>query len=197
MLIVFITNPMKRFLFGLFLLVNAAPLFAKDEGGDGAYIPGYQELVREGYGPRHEEHSDDYRRPPVMVMAPKPTQAFYGKGYTVYYGYMPLPERAGATSAHYAFGYPLDFFRQKMPSSITDIHLNRYAEVVADNQHRYYVSGDGPAQGQKDAITTVQSTVPAAVSTPAPVLKKAKPTPAAGQSPAPAPQQASAQAPAH
>ena len=156
---------MKRILPALLLLACATPLFATDEGGDPGYIPDYQELVREGYGPHHER--DAQYRPIYNIEAvPKPTQAFYMHGTTVYYGFTAIPERTGAIGVHYAFGYPLDFYSQLMPASLTQTHLNRVAIAVTDNGNgvRSSDAEDQVRKGRGEAITTVQST---AVSTPA------------------------------
>ncbi len=120
-----------RFLFALMpvvLLVVAPRARALDEGGDGAYIPNYDELQREGYG-------GDYRH--AVTDAAKPTQAYHLKGVTIYYGYTPVHvhrdyEYGGDARENYAFGYPETYFREKMPTSVTSANLNNYAVAVND-----------------------------------------------------------------
>ena len=184
MLIFSIINPMKQILFALFLLANAAPLFANDESGDIAYIPDYRELVREGFGPR-ERGQYEYLRP-ALTTTPKPTQAYYGKdqsgkAYTVYYAYTAVPGRAMDTNMLYAFGYPVVFFRQMIPASDTSINLNRYA-VVLNNQNGRYGPGDYVAQGRNNrsnATTTAQrattNTAPANGAAPLPAVGEKPP----------------------
>jgi hypothetical protein len=175
---------MKQFLFALFLLVNAAPLFANDEDGDIAYIPSYQELVREGYGPRDHRQDERYRQGynlPVTGMAPKPTLAYYGKGYTVYYGYTAVQAHFWDPNLSYAFGRPLDYFRNMMPDSITDTDLDHYA-VSVPTQHGLYGPGDFVANAQAshvNAISTVQTTKASANG-----ANSANPLPAIGEKPA-------------
>ncbi len=179
---------MKHSLCLLFLLAIATPLtplFASDEGGDGAYIPSYQELVREGYGPRFT---------PVLAPvknAPKPTQAYYGNGYTIYYGYTVVPVRVGYDNANldYAFGYPIEYFRQMMPTSITETNLNRYA--VEMSTPYYDTNGYGPGTyvakapaDHSNAVTTVQSTArTTTTTTPSTPSNGANPLPAIGEKP--------------
>ena len=167
---------MKRFLLVLFLLVSAAPLFATDEGGDIAYIPSYRELVREGYGP----HEYDYIRP-AMRVAPKPTQAYYGKGYTVYYGYTAVPVRQIDGNILYAFGYPVEFFSHMIPMSDSGVNLGRCALAVS-NRYGVYGPGDAIAQhrtNRANATSTVQSTT-----TNTAPANGAAPLPAIGEKPA-------------
>jgi len=145
---------MKQIVFGLFLLALVAPAFANDEGGDIAYIPDYQELVREGYGPRHE-----HARQAQQEQAPKPTQAFYGKGFTIYYGYTAVKAHGWNPASQYAFGYPLEFFRQMMPISGANVNLNNYA-VALGNTSSLYGPGDFVAEAKREreqATTRVQS----------------------------------------
>jgi hypothetical protein len=160
---------MKRLLLALFLLSPAAPLFAADDGGDPGYIPDYQELVREGYGPHSQEIQNrpeygstviDIHRPYTVHAAPKPTQAYYGKGFTIYYGYTTVLAAEGDADSIYAFGYPLTYFRQLTPASITDVNLTRYRQEVRDTHN---AAGNARAQVQADhgnAITTVQPVIP-------------------------------------
>lgn len=166
MLVSFITILMKRSLLALALLVNAAPLFANDEGGTPGYIPDYRELVREGYGPHAEAREDLYRLTLNQRAAPKPTQAYYGKGFTVYYGFTAVPVYANLANTLYAFGYPLDFFRNLLPTSLTDTDLSR-ARVVVANQSGSYGPGDFETQARAahgNAVTTVQKVTPANLS---------------------------------
>jgi hypothetical protein len=151
---------MKRFLPILVLLAMAGALIARDEGGDGDIIPDYQELVREGYGPHHDYSFRGYY--PMVntteVMVPMPTQAYYGRGYTIYYGFTPLRAHPWETSMIYAFGYSADFYRRIMPESLTNVNLDRYSVSVID-QKVYKQHGE--------PITTVQptaSTVPVGTS---------------------------------
>ena len=159
---------MKHSLLALFLMVSAAPLFANDQDGDMAYIPSYRELVREGYGPR--EHEQLFR--PVVRVAPKPTQAFYGRGYTVYYGYTTVPIRAGDNSMLYAFGSPVEYFRRMMPLSDVETNLSRYAVTVSNADYGHAVA-EGGNQQHPEATTVVQSTTakttPVAATKPGPV----------------------------
>ena len=150
---------MKPLLFvALLLLVNGAPLFAGETDGDPGYMPDYQELVREGYGPRHENREDTYLRLGYgYTMAPKPTQAYFGKGYTIYYGYTTVAVRNGQTDSVYAFGHPLEYFRRLMPDSMEDLDLSNYAVEV---RHSGYGTGDVVSQSRShrgNAVTTVQS----------------------------------------
>ena len=160
---------MKHSLLALFLVVSAAPLFANDQDGEIAFIPSYRELVREGYGPREQPFR------PVVSVAPKPTQAFYGQGYIVYYGYTAMPVRAGDGNTLYAFGSPVEYFRRMMPASDTDTNLNRYAVAVSNGNYNY---GNAVAQGRDrraEATTVVKSTTVAT-----PPVAAAKPAPAGG-----------------
>ena len=163
---------MKRLFFASLLLLNAAPLFANDEGGGGTFIPDYQELVREGYGPRHldrerdDREGDGYLRRAPFVSIPKPTQAFYANGYTIYYGYT-AAIRNGDVNALYAFGYPVDYFRHMMPPSVTDTNLTNYAVAVDNPKSNGTLHRDEdlkPSKSHGEPVTTVQSVAP---STPA------------------------------
>ena len=125
----------------------------------------------------------DGARPQPLRQAPKPTQAFYGPGYIVYYGYITVP--VYEPGSNYSFGYPLEFYRKLMPASVTDVNMDRYAVAVGTqkNYHRAAVQGESrhkpavtsvvpasaPAQANPDAATT--GTTPG---------RKAIPTPAAG-----------------
>jgi hypothetical protein len=148
---------MKHLLFPLCLLVSVTPLLAHDEGGDGAVIPSYQELIREGYGPRNYDGDELYRRSylPARETA-KPTQAFYGPGYVVYYGYTPV--RLYDAGKAYAFGYPTEFYTNLMSHSVNELNLNRYAVAVGGrnssnrNRNRDHVTHPGTA------VTAVVST---------------------------------------
>jgi hypothetical protein len=170
---------MKRFLFALALLATAAPLFANDDGGDGPVIPDYQTLVREGYGPRH----DVIRLYPILQAAPKPTQAYYTKGYTIYYGYTAVPMRRGELSALYAFGYPVEYFKQMMPTSVSETNLERYAVELPNSQYTGdYSPGNFVARAQAaqrpNAVTTVTRT------TTTTTTNGTNPLPAIGEKPA-------------
>jgi hypothetical protein len=158
MLIFTIIKPMKQLLPALFLLVTAFPLFANDEGGDGPEIPSYRELVREGYGPSNSDRSGYY----VWLnynyhMAPKPTQAYYGRGYTVYYGYTAVPVAPGQADTIYAFGYPLSYFRSLMPASVNETNIANYAVEVRNTS--YYEPGEYVTQrgsNHANAVTAVR-----------------------------------------
>jgi hypothetical protein len=152
---------MKRLFLAFFLLVNATPLFA-DEAADGTVIPDYQELVREGYGPRHDYNDRDGYYLHLgygYAAAPKPTQAYYGKGFTVYYGYTPvyLPWGDANTSyAAYAFGHPLEYYRRLIPGSVEGVDLNSY---IAEVRTSVYAPGEAVADSRShrgNAVTTVQ-----------------------------------------
>src|SRR5258708_6424835 len=107
---------MKRTFTTLALLVFAgslAPLFAGDEGGDGAYIPEYKELIREGFGPQRSVQVNYYSARFVHAV-PKPTEAYYGKGYVVYYGYTPVPVFERDEASLFAFGHPLSYYQGLM-----------------------------------------------------------------------------------
>ena len=179
---------MKRLLSVFILLVTAAPLFAHDEGGDGAEIPSYQELVREGFGPRQGQgylQVETTRWLPNQ-MAPKPTQAYYANGYAIYYGYTAVPTIDPRQS--YAFGYSLDFFRHLMPASNTGVNLSHYA-VEVNSQTSPYGPGDAVAQGRNtggNAISTVQSVAvkPAPVAAATTPLNGTATLPAIGEKPA-------------
>jgi len=159
---------MKRLLPALLLLINAAPLLANDNGGDGAYIPPYRELVREGYGSHyydpHNSAGDGYYLRLNFGdyhLAPKPTMAYYGRGYTLYYGYSMVPTVDGRDDSVYAFGYPLSFFRRLMPDNVTATSIANVAVEVRNTS--YYAPGDYIAvrSDHSNAISTVQA-VPAA-----------------------------------
>jgi hypothetical protein len=160
---------MKHLLLPLLLVASVMPVLAHDEGGDGAYIPDYQTLVREGYGPRHEVRIETYGL--GYRMRPMPTQAYYANGYTVYYGYQPVPERAGIANSLYAFGYAADFYNKLIPGM--ESNLDRLAVTVSIS------GGDMVAKartGNGNAVTTVQRTAPATAPT-------ANPLPAIGEKP--------------
>ena len=148
-------------------------MFANDERGDIAYIPDYRELVREGYGPR--EHIEAFR--PAMRTESKPTQAYYGKGYTIYYGYTAVPTRMIDTKMLYAFGYPVEFFNRATNS---ETNLDRYAmEVITPYSN--YGPGTFVAQSQTTRAgptTTVQRT-----RTSTSTANGANPLPAIGEKP--------------
>jgi hypothetical protein len=144
---------MKRLLPALLLLVSATPLLAQDDGGDGTNIPSYRELVREGYGPRDYRDSYYMRLNYGIHDAPKPTQAFYGKGYTIYYGYTMVPVAPGQEETTYAFGYPLSYFRSMMPSSVNNTNINQYAVEVRGNA--FYQPGDYLAQQRRARANAV------------------------------------------
>jgi hypothetical protein len=158
---------MKHLLPALFLLITAAPLLANDDGGDGAYIPSYPELVREGYAPR--EHTYQYQNEGYYValntgfhMAPKPTQAYYGRGYVIYYGYQMTPVFSGHEDTIYAFGHPLTYFRQLLPPNVDESNIS---DVAVEVRHTsYYQPGDYVAQRhyRSNEITTVEAVKPAA-----------------------------------
>jgi hypothetical protein len=142
---------MKRLLSALFLLVSVAPVFAMDDGGDPAYMPSYQELVREGYGPRESDRVRvDYYSPQFIKAEPKPTQAYYGKGYTIYYGYTTVLVADRNTDTQYAFGRPLAYFRSLMPGSIDQTNLNHYAVEVRTSN---FQPGEYVAQRRTNGTT--------------------------------------------
>ncbi len=148
----------KRFLLASFVLVCAAPVFANDDGGDGATIPDYQTLVREGYGPRTDIRVEIDGNPALRPI-PKPTQAYYGNGYTIYYSYTAVQPRNWDSRALYAFGYPADYFRKLMPKTVTDTNLDRYA-VELSGQYPNYEPGEFQARARAshaNAVTTVQT----------------------------------------
>jgi len=194
---------MKRLLIALSFLTVAGPLIAADEDGDPGFIPSYQELVREGYGPRdggyaregygesdRESRQDYYLRLGVNYqMAPKPTQAYYANGYTVYYGYTTvanLPQQPV-----YAFGYPVDYFRHMLPDSLDGVDLSRYAVQVPKYASRSVANvAQNPAR-HAEAITTVQSVTPvtpvaATSSAPAAASTNTATAPTQGTNPLPA-----------
>jgi len=165
---------MKQSLLVLFLLAAAAPLFANDEGGDGPYIPDYRELVREGYVLRPVE--------PVVAAVPKPTQAFYGNGYIIYYGYQAVPVHTFNASFLYAFGHPVQYFNRLNPIAGDNLNLNDYA-VASGNPYNIYGPGTFVAQARQQqlrasATTVVQKTTTKATSNGSPQL------PAIGEKPA-------------
>jgi hypothetical protein len=183
---------MKRFLPVLLLLLMGAPLFASDEDGDPGYIPSFAELVREGYGPSYRNRSDMYDRPgygyyPLLhygvTTAPMPTQAYYGKGYTIYYGYTPVPVWRGSPAEQgYAFGYPAEYFRRLLPDSLEGVDLKHYAIEVHNSM---YGPGDYVAQNgghRSDAVTTVQRVTTTTTTTTAP-SNGTNPLPAIGEKP--------------
>jgi len=130
------------------LLVGAPALRAFDDGGDGAFIPSYRELQREGYTSDRSEQPDT-----------KPTQAFHMNGVTIYYGYTPLPvnQRYFADERqNYAFGYPVSYFKERMSNSVMSANIDRYALAV-DEPAQTSGEGDFNANGGHDtAITYVK-----------------------------------------
>jgi hypothetical protein len=188
MLIFSIITLMKRILLTLLLLVNWAPVFAGESDGDPGYMPSYRELVREGYGPRHYDREDYYLRLGYgLTAAPKPTQAYYGKGYTIYYGYTAVPVPWGRSNAIYAFGHPVEYYRHLLPESLNGIDLSRYAvEVPNGSANGTYGPGDYVAQRREhraDAVTTVQS-VKTTTTTTTTTSNGTNPLPAVGEKPA-------------
>jgi len=158
---------MKRFLFALFLLVSAGALFANDEGADPGYIPDYQTLVREGYGPRSTTTRIEYDNPEFLQVLPKPTQAYYGRGFTIYYGFEPIVLWQKYAQTTYAFGHPLAYFKQMMPQGLDDTNLSHYALEVPKNN---FEPGTYVAQRQPQhpaATTTVQKVSTATATLPA------------------------------
>jgi hypothetical protein len=149
---------MKRFLFPLFLLSVGRVAFANDDGSDPGYIPDYQQLVREGYGPKHTTVTTevDYYNPAFLKVMPKPTQAYYGKGFTIYYGFTPVEVWQKEAQTTYAFGYPLEYFRQLMPQGVDSTSLNHY---VLEVRHNNFEPGTYVAkqQGHPAAVTTVHA----------------------------------------
>jgi hypothetical protein len=128
---------MKKIFITLALLLLAgfaAPLFASDDGGDGAYIPDYKELVREGYS--HRVVEVDYNSPRFVKAMAKPTQAYYGKGYVVYYGYTVVPIWERDASAQYAFGHPLAYYQGLMANSGKPTNLSEYAVEVRNSNYQ-------------------------------------------------------------
>lgn len=158
-------TPVKRLFFALFLLVCAGPLFANDEGGDPGYIPDYQELVREGYGPRTMTTTTEveYNNPKFLETVPKPTQAYYGKGFTVYYGFTAVPVWERSEADTYAFGLPLAYFKNLMPQGVDATNLSHYAMRVPTNT---FEPGTYVAQ-QPVAHPAAATTVPTVTTTPA------------------------------
>ena len=150
---------MKGLILALFLLGSAIPVLARDEGGDGVVIPSFQELVREGFGPHISERPTIIIPTVTLIAAPKPTQAYYMKERTVYYGFVPLAVRSTNTSTIYAFGYPLDFYRKLMPPSITDINLSRYSVSVPTNNARPVTPVHPPAISTVKKVTSATTTV--------------------------------------
>jgi hypothetical protein len=162
---IFHNQTMKHLLPALFLLITAAPLLANDEGGDGAYIPSYQELVREGYGPRDRAVNEDPNAGNYLALnygvraAPKPTQAYYGRGYVVYYGYQMVRMYVrDEEDSQYAFGHPISYYRQLLPQNVNEDDIGNVAVEVRNS--RYYAPGDYVAQRHypTNYTTTVQRT---------------------------------------
>jgi hypothetical protein len=147
---------MKRLLFALFLLVSAGSLFANDEGADPGYIPDYQTLVREGYGPRTTVTRVEYDNPEFLEVLPKPTQAYYGRGYTIYYGFTPIVLWQKYAQTTFAFGHTLAYFRQLMPQGLDETNLSHYALEVPKNNFEpgTYIAGQ-PVE-QPATVTAVQ-----------------------------------------
>jgi hypothetical protein len=153
---------MKSLILAFFLTANVLPLLANDEGGTPGYIPDYETLVREGYGVRvrADYRADYYGVDSRQIVAPMPTQAFYMKGQTIYYGYKPVAVGSEYRNTVYAFGYPSDYFRQMMPASAIAVNLSHYAVAVA-NHYGDYGPGDFVARAKaehENAVTTVQTT---------------------------------------
>ena len=122
---------MKQFFPLLLLLALPAAVLARDEGGDGAYIPSRAELARDGYYVHHSDTYAYYNAIPESASA-KPTQAYYTKGSTIYYGFVPYsPHGYYAARTPYAFGYPIDFYQQMVAGSRDAAGLNHL--VVALN----------------------------------------------------------------
>ncbi len=189
---------MKPLFFALFLLINGAPLFAGEPVGDPSYIPSYQELVREGYGGGYgsgydghgrygsrydeRERTDYYLRLRYgYIAAPKPTQAYYGKGYTIYYAYTTVLVPPWQTNAASAFGHSVDYFRRLLPAGGEGVDLSNYAVEVRNNT---YAPGDYVAQRTEhrgDAVTTVQSVKTTTTTT---TSNGTNPLPAVGEKPA-------------
>jgi hypothetical protein len=147
---------MKRLLFGFFLVASAVPLLANDDGGDGTVIPSYAELVREGYGPSSQDQAEYLLiRRNGFTAAPKPTQAYYGNGYTIYYAYTPVKIASGEANTIFAFGHPVTYYWHLSPITDPGTNLNNYATLSHEGQSQYYAPGDYIAQHQP-AVTTVQ-----------------------------------------
>ena len=133
---------MKKFLLLAALVTLTAPLFANDEGGDGAYIPPIAELMHEGYGSPMIVDPYDLNNAVNSVMlesrkvGAKPTQAYYDaeRHRTIYYGFKPVPLYRVDPSTLYAFGYPLDFFRALLPPSIESTNLETAAVAVYNSR---------------------------------------------------------------
>jgi hypothetical protein len=167
---------MKHALIPLFLLVAFAfPLFAHDEDGDRSYIPDYQELVREGYGPRRDSR-DDYLRI-GYEMRPMPTQSFYAKGYTIFYGYKMVAGRVGGADGLYAFGYPADFYHH-LGRPVSGANLDRYVVALTTPKRAAATTAATAQQTHWGAVSTVKATANAVP------VKKAAPLPAIGEKPA-------------
>jgi hypothetical protein len=158
---------MKRTLLAFLLTLIVIPLLAQDEGGDGATIPNYRELVREGYGPRSEQRIDYIEFGYGTVAVPKPTQAYYGKGFTIYYGYTAVPVPKGQADSLYAFGYPIEYFRKMLPSSVADVNLNHYAVEVRKSLYGYGPGDYVAQQAVRPAVTQVQPVPTTTTATPA------------------------------
>ncbi|HEX4085964.1 MAG TPA: hypothetical protein VHY22_13705 [Chthoniobacteraceae bacterium] len=143
---------MKRFVLFLALASITAPLFAHDSEGDGVTIPPIAELMREGYGPvieRREDFNLLLGGPTIMA---KPTQAYRDdtRHRTIYYGFRPVALNRINASEQYAFGYPLDFFKNLIPNTPSPVSLDTLAVAVYDS----------PARAEhRTATTTSHSTV--------------------------------------
>jgi len=126
--------------------------------------------VRQGYGPRDHQTDGEVNVSLNLQQfygvkaAPKPTQAYYAKGYTIYYGYTEIPVRQTEPETAYAFGYSLEYFRHLMPASLDGVTLNQYAVEIRNS---LYGPGDFVAQNQHrgNAVTKVQSVTKTATST--------------------------------
>jgi hypothetical protein len=176
MSLLWLSLSMKQGLFVFCLLLGAAPLLANDEGGDGAYIPSYQELVREGYG---AGATTELIRPDPNFVAP--TQAYYGEGYVIYYGYT-VVRTWGDPSTTYVFGHPLEYYRQMMATAgVNETNLNRYAlEVRTTNSD--YGPTDMVAKAREEAAQRAAGASVVQTNTVTPV----KPTTSNGTAPLPA-----------
>jgi len=177
---------MKRFLPVLFLLAAATPLLAGDEGGDGAYIPSYRELLREGYVSHDRDLTDGYyqRLNYNFHAAVVPTQAYYGRGFTVYYGYAMEAMLPGQENVTYAFGHPIAYFRKLLPGNVDASNINDVAVEVRNTS--YYQPGDYVAQQRRfrfNAVTTVQPVPTATGATAAAPANGSNPLPPIGEKP--------------
>jgi len=163
---IFHNQLMKRLLLCVALLAGAfSPVFAHDDGGDPTYIPDYQQLVREGYGPRHDDRYEAYRL--GFAMRPMPTQAYYLNGSTLFYGYKAVPERIGVANALYAFGYPADFYHHLMPVAVPN--LDRIVVALHESRFEAVAKAQPP---HTNTISTVQSTTPAKAAALSPIGEK-------------------------